>query len=263
MLFMLKKFTGAILSPLPFLLLLMGAGLVLLYFSRWQKTAKSLLSAGWLMLLLLGLQPVADGLLKPGEEHYPVWDGKPTAQYIVVLGGGYTWNPQWAPGDNLLNNSLARVVEGVRLWRANPGATMIFTGAAAANNPVSAARVGASVAQSLGVPPEDLVILDKPKDTQQEALEVAHYLGNKPFLLVTSASHLPRAMVFFQGQGLYPVPAPAGQLAISSPLNPWERAIPSAIWLQHSSQAIYETLGRFWQRLTYDATTSENSSVAG
>jgi hypothetical protein len=26
--------------------------------------------------------------------------------YIVVLGGGYTWDPDWAPSSNLINNSL-------------------------------------------------------------------------------------------------------------------------------------------------------------
>lgn len=254
MLFMFKKFTGVLLLPLPFLLLMMGVGLVLLWGSRWQKTGKIVLSVSWLALLLLSLQPVADHLLKPLEDQYPVWQGTPHTRYIVVLGGGYSWNPQWAPGSNLLNNNLPRVVEGVRLWRANPGATMIFTGAAAMHNPVSAGEAAARVAESLGVPRSAIVVLDTPKDTEQEAAALAHYLGkastNTPFLLVSSASHLPRAMRFFQRQRLLAIPAPANQLAISSPLNPWESAIPSAIWLQHSERVVYETLGHGWQWLT-------------
>jgi uncharacterized SAM-binding protein YcdF (DUF218 family) len=51
--------------------------------------------------------------------------------YVVVLGGGYTWNPEWAPSSNLINNSLPRLTEGIRLWQENPGSKMIFTGAAA------------------------------------------------------------------------------------------------------------------------------------
>jgi uncharacterized SAM-binding protein YcdF (DUF218 family) len=39
----------------------------------------------------------------------------------VVVGGGYTWNPEWAPSSNLINNSLPRLTEGIRLWQANPG----------------------------------------------------------------------------------------------------------------------------------------------
>ncbi|MEH4798121.1 envelope biogenesis factor ElyC [Atlantibacter hermannii] len=247
MLFYLKKFIGGMLLPLPFMLLIIGIALALLWFTRWQKTAKALLTAGWLALLLLSLQPVADGLLQPVESRYATWQGEPKAQYIVVLGGGYTWNPQWAPSSNLINNSLPRVTEGVRLWRANPGSTLIFTGANASTNPVSTAEAGARVAESLGVPREAIVTLDTPKDTEEEAAAVAKTIGDTPFLLVTSASHLPRAMIFFKNQGLSPLPAPANQMAIESALNPWERAIPSPLWLMHSDRAIYETLGRVWQ----------------
>ena len=249
MLFTLKKVIGGMLLPLPFLLFMIGLAICLLWFSRFQKTAKGLLTASWLVLLLLSLQPVADGLLRPIEDRYPTLHTSEPVKYIVVLGGGYTWNPDWAPSSNLINNSLPRVTEGVRLWLANPGATMIFTGAPARTNPVSTAEAGARVAESLGVPRSRIVTLDTPKDTEEEAAAVAATIGSQPFILVTSASHLPRAMIFFRQQGLNPIPAPANQLAIDSPLNFWERMIPSPNWLMHSDRVGYETLGRVWQWL--------------
>ncbi|QMI04765.1 envelope biogenesis factor ElyC [Citrobacter sp. RHB25-C09] len=249
MLFTLKKVIGGMLLPLPFLLLVIGVGLLLLWFSRFQKTGRVFISLGWLALLLLSVQPVADRLLRPIEDTYPTWQGSQKIEYIVVLGGGYTWNPQWAPGSNLINNSLPRLNEGIRLWRANPGSKLIFTGGKAQTNPVSAAEVGARVAESLGVPRDDIITLDQPKDTEEEAAAVKQAIGQSPFLLVTSASHLPRAMIFFQHAGLNPLPAPANQLAIDSPLNPWERVIPSPFWLMHSDRVGYETLGRTWQWL--------------
>ncbi len=249
MLFILKKFIGGLLLPLPFLLLVIGLAILLLWFSRWQKTAKALLTAGWLALLLMSIQPVADSLLKPIEDTYPTWRGDERVNYVVVLGGGYTWNSDWAPSSNLINNSLPRVTEGVRLWRANPGAKMIFTGARAMTNSVSTAEAGARVAESLGVPRSEIITLDSPKDTEEEAAAVAKAIGKQPFLLVTSASHLPRAVIFFHNAGLNPLPAPANQMAIDSPLNPWERIIPSPLWLMHSDRVGYETLGRVWQWL--------------
>ncbi|CAM6224394.1 envelope biogenesis factor ElyC [Citrobacter sedlakii] len=249
MLFTLKKVIGGMLLPLPFLLLAIGAGLMLLWFSRFQKTGKVMISAGWLALFLLSLQPVADGLLRPIESRYPTWQETRKVDYIVVLGGGYTWNPEWAPSSNLISNSLPRLNEGIRLWRANPGSKLIFTGAHALTNPVSTAEAGARVAESLGVPRADIITLEQPKDTEEEALAVKRAIGNAPFLLVTSASHLPRAMIFFQRVGLDPLPAPANQLAIDSPLNPWEYALPSPVWLMHSDRVGYETLGRIWQWL--------------
>ncbi len=250
MLFMLKKMIGALLSPLPLIILLMAFGLFLLWFTQRQKTARILVSATWLLLLLLSLQPVADRLLAPLEDHYPTWQGEKPVDYIVVLGGGYTYNPLWAPGSNLIGNSLPRVAEGVRQWRLSPGAKLIFTGAKAGDNPRSNASVAAEVAMSLGVPARDIIQLDRPKDTAEEAVAVKSVVGNHPLLLVTSANHLPRAMIFFQRQGLHPYPAPANQLAIDSPLSLQERITPSALWLSHSERAWYETLGRLWQMLT-------------
>lgn len=249
MLFMLKKFIGGLLLPLPVLLMLIGVAILLLWFTRWQKTGKTLLTSGWLVLFLISLQPVADGLLKPIEDKYPTWRGGEQVNYIVVLGGGYTWNPDWAPSSNLISNSLPRVTEGIRLWQANPGAKMIFTGAPAMTNPVSTAEAGARVAESLGVPRDAIITLDTPKDTEEEAAAVARQIGKQPFLLVTSASHLPRAMIFFRHAGLNPLPAPANQTAIDSPLNPWEKITPSPLWLMHSDRVAYETLGRAWQWL--------------
>ncbi|VFS81870.1 Uncharacterised protein [Raoultella planticola] len=81
--------------PLPLLLLLMAVGIALLWFSRFQRTGKLCVSLSWLLLLLLSLQPVADSLLKPIEDKYPTWRNAERVQYVVVLGGGYTWNPEW------------------------------------------------------------------------------------------------------------------------------------------------------------------------
>ena len=249
MLFTLKKVLGGMMLPLPLLLLLIALGIALLWFSRFQRTGKLCVSLGWLLLLLLSLQPVADSLLKPIEDKYPTWRGEKRVQYVVVLGGGYTWNPDWAPSSKLNNKSLPRQTEGIRLWYEKPGAKLIITGAAAKTNPVSTAEAGARVAESLGIPRSEILVLDKPKDTEEEAAAVKMAIGDAPFLLVTSASHLPRAMIFFRRAGLTPLPAPANQLAIESPLNPWERAIPSPVWLMHSDRVGYETLGRIWQWL--------------
>ena len=249
MLFTLKKVLGGMMLPLPLLLLLIALGIALLWFSRFQRTGKLCVSLGWLLLLLLSLQPVADSLLKPIEDKYPTWRDEKRVQYVVVLGGGYTWNPNWAPSSNFINNSLPRLTEGIRLWYENPGSKLIFTGAAAKTNPVSTAEAGARVAESLGIPRSEIIVLDNPKDTEEEAAAVKEAIGDAPFLLVTSASHLPRAMIFFRRAGLTPLPAPANQLAIESPLNPWERAIPSPVWLMHSDRVGYETLGRIWQWL--------------
>jgi uncharacterized SAM-binding protein YcdF (DUF218 family) len=198
MLFALKKFVGGLLLPLPLFLLIIAVGLIFIWWTRWQRLGKICISLAWLGILLLSLQPVADRLLAPLENHYPTINTPSNADYIVVLGGGYTFNPDWAPSSNLINNSLPRVTEGVRQLELNPNAKIIFTGAAAISNPISSAQVAANVAKSLGVPAERIIILDKPRDTQQEAQEVAKIVQKQRLLLVTSANHLPRALRFLR-----------------------------------------------------------------
>ncbi|MCK8158065.1 envelope biogenesis factor ElyC, partial [Erwinia amylovora] len=92
---------------------------------RRQKSAKTLISVAWLFLLLLSMQPVADRLLAPLEQRYPTWHNQHPLDYIVVLGGGYTWNLHWAPSSNMLNKRLPRLAEGIRIWRANPHEKLI------------------------------------------------------------------------------------------------------------------------------------------
>ncbi|MFD1803016.1 envelope biogenesis factor ElyC [Mixta tenebrionis] len=249
MFFTLKKIVGGLLLPLPLLLLLMAAGILLLWFTRWQKSGKTLVSAAWVILFALSLQPVADSLLRPLERQYPTRNAAANIRYIVVLGGGYTWNSKWAPSSNLISNSLSRVTEGVRQWRLNPGARLIFTGGAAETNPVSNAEAAAAVALSLGVPEQDIIRLDWPRDTDDEARAVKKMVGEQAFLLVTSANHMPRAMAFFRHQGLAPLATPANQMAIESALNWWEKALPAPLWLSHSDRAVYEGIGTIWQKL--------------
>jgi uncharacterized SAM-binding protein YcdF (DUF218 family) len=89
-------------------------------------------------------------------------------------------------------------------------------------------------------------IIETPKDTQQEAAAVKALIGSARFLLVTSASHLPRAMTIFRAAGLQPIPVPANQLADFGPLNLEQQFIPQANWLLRTEQAWYEYLGQVW-----------------
>ncbi|MEX9609584.1 envelope biogenesis factor ElyC [Providencia manganoxydans] len=259
MLFLLKKYLGALLMPLPLLLILGFIGILLLWFTSWQKVGKTCVTFSFIVIALLGLQPISDRLLSPVEgqfdKRYELITTNPpeNIHYIVVLGGGFTYNPDWSPSSNLLNNSLPRVTEGIRLYLKHPGSKLIFTGGKA-SSAISSAEVAAMVAQSLGVPAEDTIALTEPKDTQEEAFEVEKIIGKEPFLLVTSANHLPRAVTMFTARGMEPIPAPANQLAIKSSLNPWEKYIPSAYYFSHSERAWYELIGSIWFYLKPDNT---------
>ena len=75
------------------------------------------------------------------------------------------------------------------------------------------------VAEALGVQADEILQLKQPRDTEEESQQVAPIVGSQSFILVTSASHMPRAMGLFRKRGLQPIPAPTDHLAPRGPLE--------------------------------------------
>ncbi len=102
---------------------------------------------------------------------------------------------------------MVRLIEGVRLHREIPGSKLILSG----DN--DSAEGMATMAEALGVSGEDIVPAFEPRDTEEESQQIAPIVGAQRFILVTSASHMPRAMGLFRKRGLQPIAAPTDYLA--------------------------------------------------
>jgi uncharacterized SAM-binding protein YcdF (DUF218 family) len=96
----------------------------------------------------------------------------------------------------------------------------------------------------LGMTPAKIMTFPEARDTEDEANMMAPYLKNRRVALVSEASHLARAIVFFQNIEIEPIPAPAYRMA--SDHSDWR--IESRATYK-SERAIYEWLGRGWQKL--------------
>jgi len=94
--------------------------------------------------------------------------------------------------------------------------------------------------------------MDTPTDTGQEAHAVREALGEgTSLLLVTSASHMPRAMAHFQAVGLAPIAAPTHYLAYREDPDTLGYWVPSSQNLYKIERALHETLGMIatrWER---------------
>lgn len=258
MLFQFKKLVGALLLPIPIILLLIAAGLVLLFLKRYQRIGIAFIAVGWVVLFVTSLASFSQIVLTPLESTYPTWNGKIAPDYIVVLGNGYAWQPSLAPSSNLSSTSLFRITEAIRQWHRFPASTLVFTGAKSRGNLKSSAWVAAHVAEGLGVPTSHIKIVANSKDTQQEAAAIKAMIGSARFLLVTSASHMPRAVDIFHASGLQPIPVPANQMAAVGSLNLEQILIPQSYWLTHSETAWYEYLGQAWWWLRHSPRPATN-----
>ncbi|MFT4941819.1 MAG: uncharacterized SAM-binding protein YcdF (DUF218 family), partial [Paraglaciecola sp.] len=76
----------------------------------------------------------------------------------------------------------------------------------------------------------------------------AHLSGAK-FALVTSASHMQRAMKLFQDQGLKPIAAPTEHLVRHTKSRPWQYMLPNSKNISKMERWWYEILGRTWLKL--------------
>jgi uncharacterized SAM-binding protein YcdF (DUF218 family) len=168
----------------------------------------------------------------------------------VVLGGGTVPALDRPSHARLETNSLSRVVEGVRLARIFPQARVVFTGAGTPGDTHSTAGIMAQTAVSLGVASSRITIVGQAMDTPDEARLCARLIPtNQPLILVTSASHIHRALRLFLKQGLTPIPAPTNfQCPTISSLS-YQDFIPSVKNLERSQRAIYEYMGLMWSSL--------------
>jgi uncharacterized SAM-binding protein YcdF (DUF218 family) len=208
--FAIKKIIGIITDPGTLVLLLLSYGFLRLLFTRGARNrGLGWIALGLLCFYLFTTAPLPNFLLKTLESRYePVTAPQkyPDVRYIVVLSGGMRLNNAVPPTSRLDEFSALRVVEGIRLFHLLSGSpTLIMTGAGLWKDMGS--RM-AAFAASLGVPAEKLIPANQAIDTYGNAAEVQPIVQDQPFLLVTSAIHMPRSMLIFQKLGMKPIPAP-------------------------------------------------------
>jgi uncharacterized SAM-binding protein YcdF (DUF218 family) len=245
--FLLKKIISAILLPVPVIVLLLLLAGVLFIFQK--KTIELIISVGAVLLIVVfSTAPIPNYLLSSLEKKYPPLLHVPKGvQKIVVLGGGNGGGSRLPPNIKLSASSLSRLVEAIRIHHNVPGSELILSGGRVFGSP-SDAKIMNSTAAILGVAPSNIKIEAGSQDTYQEAQYIKRFVGAKPFILVTSAFHMPRAMALFKGQGMHPIAAPT-QYIIKGPQYAARRYVPNSFNLTKTGIAFHEYLGLLWAKL--------------
>jgi uncharacterized SAM-binding protein YcdF (DUF218 family) len=253
--FLFKKIISPLFLPVPLCLEVLAVGLILIWFTRKQKAGKLVVTLGTLMLLLLSNTSISDLLLRSLEYRYPppaMTAGSSLratgVKYIVVLGGGYSDDPHIPLTSQLGEDTMVRVAEGIKLYREIPGCKLVFS-AGSINQPVPESEVMSKVAQALGVGQQDVVLESESRDTEESAKAVAPIVQKDPFLLVTSASHMPRSMAMFKKQEMNPIAAPTDYLVKTDGQGFPFAFYPDAGSLKRSERAFYEYLGLAWAKI--------------
>lgn len=232
-----------LLLPSSLIMLSAVTGFILMWLRAGRKWGVSLLVIALAGYLVFASGPVAFLLLShleyqisPATAFERVEVGK-----IVIL-AAYAESDQAIPLSARVSSASAfRVLEGLSLFQSVPDAMLILSG----EGEVPAIMRDVLVAS--GVPPERILVDATSSNTFESANHLLPLLGSAPFLLVTSAGHMPRAVGVFAKAGTAPRPVPTHYLSRRNWLA--IQYLPSPMHLGYSDLAVSEYIAMFWYQL--------------
>jgi uncharacterized SAM-binding protein YcdF (DUF218 family) len=241
MMFILKKLVSRFFFPLSLVIELLLLGIFL------KKRRTQVILAGVAILYLFSFSPFGYLVLRPLESQYvPIssLNLNKEVRWIVVLGGGSRSDKTLTPEDRLSDASLKRLLEGIRLSRLLPQSRLMLSGGDYQGISPDA-MIMQQVALDHLLARDRMMVETASWDTADQAKFLRNRLGQPPFYLVTSASHMPRAMRMFIRSGTQPIAAPTDFRAAWAPLQITD-FFPQATVLANTERAFYEYLGLMW-----------------
>jgi len=245
--YVLRHLLEALLNPFFLTLGLFAVLLLLLY----QKSNSGLFwgfLSVFLMLILFSTSWFPHLLTNYLESKYQVVTVPDQAiKTVVVLSGGQSDNRKNLPVNmTLYSASIKRLIEGIRLYKQIPGAKLVLSGGGYAKETPEANHL-AEDAEWFGIPHSDIILENSSINTADQARELKRLLGEQPFYLVTSATHMHRSMLLCKAQGLKPIPAPTDFTVYWQDERLDKRYLPDPHNLVYLSIAMHEILGMLWQ----------------
>ncbi len=255
MFFAASKVLGFVLfHPVNFLVLLALVGVVL-GLTRYRRGGHALAGAAVLALAVASFSPLSAFMLRPLEDRFPrpLPDlQEPTG--IVVLGGALDADLSLARGSTTISEAAARLTSGVELARRYPNARLVFTGGSASlhDGALDEARGVRALWTALGVPPAQMTLEDKSRNTYENATMTKAIVEPRPgerWLLVTSAAHMPRSVGIFRQVGWPVVAYPVDYRTFGDRRD--DKPTPDALEsLRRLDLALHEWIGLVAYRLT-------------
>ena len=242
---LLKKFVAKLVMPAG----LVACGLTLVAVrswrrGRWRERALSLTVL--LAYVALSNEWLASALTVRLERDYAAIDpfDSGTFDAIVVLGGGTGLTPRGGPE---LGSAGDRVALGAELYRAGITRTLVTSGASIAGLDVARdlSWETETVWRRLGVPQEAIVRVEGPRNTAEEAEAYRALItarGWRRVGLVTSGTHMRRALLQTRQRGLTLLPLPA-DLRGRTPQLSAPAMVPDAQAFLTMQQGLWEVLG--------------------
>jgi uncharacterized SAM-binding protein YcdF (DUF218 family) len=225
-----------------------------LLFRRSERKLSIVTGSACLFLTLFGGTPLSAWLLARLEHPTPMASLPTRADAIVVLGGSYTAS-QAEPAGFKASSAFDRITTGLALVDRGISTNLVLGGGI---DPVAEPRIHDSEALrpwlERRIPANVRIrIIDSSATTLEEAIHFAPMATREQWtriVLVTSASHLPRATAAFRSEGIQVIPmacAFEGHARLNSH-NRWT-LIPNTGDLRLAGMWFHEQVGSLYYRL--------------
>ena len=255
-----KDFVVACFSPVGLITILLISGMLVTFLSSKKRIGRVLVYAGAGLYLLLSMTPIAEVMYSRLEHaHPPMLEADTRASMVVVL-SGYGEGLSFLPVTSQLNvEAVARMAEGLRIYREIPDARILMSGGQVRFGDVPISMIMAEFARTMGVPADDILVEDRSSTTYENLFEVKKLIGSEPFILVTSSVSMRRAMGVAEKLGMSAIPAPAAIWAsryYTADLSAWESirkfvgdiGHPKNRRIEYLQRVYHEHLGYLWYR---------------
>jgi len=201
MFFILSKTISYLLMPATLIGL---AWLAFFIFRKWRYR-KYLAILGFALFIIFTNDFLANSFLKAWQTEPANLETIKSQRYTYgVLLTGMT-NTLKEPKDRVyFNQNADRLLQAIMLHQQGIIDTLYISGggATALRKDLQEARVLSSYLESIQFPMEKIIIEDQSRNTVESARFATDFIGNQQqILLITSASHMPRAMGCFEKEG--------------------------------------------------------------
>ncbi|MBG0791940.1 YdcF family protein [Methylocystis sp. H62] len=234
-------------SPTVLLLFIGALGAALTFTRNYSRWGRWIASATFLLLALAAFGPLGHLLAAPLESRFPPPpDDMILPDGIIVLGGAAGENQSGLRGHLTFNESAERLTMPIELKRQFPNARLVFT---------SHARETMQVRdfwKRVGLDQGDVLYEENSNDTYENAVFTKDLVKPKPgerWLLVTSATHMPRSVGVFRHIG-FPVIAYPVDYRTSREAGKWHRPASPSKGLGLVETAAHEWIGLIAYRLS-------------
>jgi len=203
--FIASKGAWFFLRPDTLLVILFALPLVFLRLGRVQAGSR-LLALALSITIVIGVLPVDNLVLIPLERLHPANPKIEQPTGIIVLGGAEDVAPRYGGSMAQVNHAADRLIATIYLARQFPEAVVLYSGGSAVFSQVEQKpwQVGPNILRQLGLPEDRLIVEGRSRSTAENAvlsLATAPNEGKGTWVLVTSASHMPRALASFCAAG--------------------------------------------------------------